>query len=215
MKILDVPQSGSVAGTTSSRNRFGQYRRSRATPVNPNSEKQQEARTRLTSFSIAWRSLTDAQREAWKSYSLEHPVTDSLGQSNVLTGFQQYVGVNSSLAQAGYTAVTDPPVSAAPDAPVIVVGVTTAAGLTVTVDGIADVSVIGESSPPLSAGRSFNKDFRVVTVGGDDTDCVITAANMTTKWGTLVAGQKFFLRFVAVGSDGARSAPATAEIVLT
>ena len=35
MKILDVPQSGSLGGQTSSHNRAGQYRRARRSPVQP------------------------------------------------------------------------------------------------------------------------------------------------------------------------------------
>src|SRR5206468_836067 len=97
MKILDVPQSGSQAGTTSSRNRYGQYRRSRATPVNVNSTAQQAARNRLSAESEAWRGLTDIQREAWNSFADEHPQTDSLGQVVTLTGHQMFVGVNSAL----------------------------------------------------------------------------------------------------------------------
>src|SRR6187455_3387360 len=91
MKMLDVPQSGSIAGQTSSRNRFGQYRRTRAVPVNVNSPAQTVVRGYLIEASQAWRNLTDAQRDSWNSYALDHPRVDSLGQTITLTGHQIFV----------------------------------------------------------------------------------------------------------------------------
>src|SRR5439155_109028 len=96
MKILDVPQSGSVAGVTSSRNRFGQYRRTRATPVNPNSTFQGAVRARLSVNSAAWRALTAAQRAGWNDLAASMTRTDSLGQTYSLTGFQSYCSVNNN-----------------------------------------------------------------------------------------------------------------------
>jgi len=219
MKILDVPQSGSVAGTTSSRNRFGQYRRTRAVPVNTNTSAQQDARNRLTSFSIAWRSLTDPQRDAWASYSLEHPVTDSLGQSQILTGFQQYVGVNSLLANAAFSPVTDPPTGVPSFEPDFAVANATAAALSI-LDGNgpagAGTAVVMEVSPPLSPGRNFNADFRVVGVDtGSLAAAEITAALLTAKFGTLVPGMKFFWRVRAVETTGARGNYQSGTVVLT
>ena len=88
MKMLDVPQSGSIGGSTSSRNRNGQYKRSRSTPVNPNSTFQGTVRARMSANAAAWRALTQNQREGWMSLGLMMNRTDSLGQSYNLTGFQ-------------------------------------------------------------------------------------------------------------------------------
>src|SRR5438876_229394 len=65
MKFLGEPRSGSLAGQTSSRNRFGQYVRSRATPVNPNSVAQAAVRARQSNNAAAWRTITDTQRAGW------------------------------------------------------------------------------------------------------------------------------------------------------
>ena len=107
MKILDVPRSGSYQGVTSSRNRFGQYVRTRATPVNPNSAAQASARSRLSQNSIAWRALTDAQRAGWESLGSQMNRTDSLGQGYTLNGFAAYCSVNNYKLAAGDAVVAD------------------------------------------------------------------------------------------------------------
>src|SRR6266702_5389643 len=114
MKILDVPRSGSYAGVTSSRNRNGQYVRSRATPVNPRSNAQVAARTRQTVNAAAWRSLTSAQRAGWLSLGAEMTRTDALGQSYNLTGFQAYCSINNILSVCGSALVSDAPALATP-----------------------------------------------------------------------------------------------------
>lgn len=218
MKLLDVPQSGSQAGTTSSRNRFGQYQRSRATPVNPNSPQQQAARNRLTAFSIAWRGLTDVQRESWESYALNHPFNDNLGQQIFLTGHQTYIGINSALSAAGLAAVTTPDLTAPPAGPALGAVTTTVAGFSVafgTNPVPANEAYVFEASPPLSAGRSFNSDFRVVKVRAAAAVNTLVKADMEAKFGTLAVGQKFFLRASVVTSTGLRSSFISTTVVVT
>src|SRR5918996_3927306 len=165
MKILDVPQSGSIAGQTSSRNRFGQYRRSRATPVNPNSVSQAEARSRLTSQSAAWRTLTDGQRGGWDSLGSSMIRSDSLGQSYGLTGLQAFASINARRALVGDAVLSNAPALATPDA------ITTA---TITLSSVAfsiaytptplpaGERLLVFASPQRSAGRNFEGDFRLV-----------------------------------------------------
>lgn len=219
MKILDVPQSGSVAGVTSSRNRFGQYRRTRAIPVNPNTTAQQNARDRLSAFSAAWRGLTQLQRDAWDSYALEHPVTDSLGQTSTLSGSQVYVGVNSAMFAAGFAAgVVVPPVGAAPAAPVITLDAITAAGFDMTSVPSPLPALTRQSfefSPPLSAGRQFNADFRIVHTDAPASEPEVTAAMLAAKYGTLAVGQKYFFRSRLVTSTGLVSAFGSGSFILT
>lgn len=219
MKILDVPQSGSVAGVTSSRNRFGQYRRTRAVPVNPNTTAQQSARDRLSAFSAGWRALTDLQRAAWESYALEHPVTDSLGQVSTLSGSQVYVGVNAAMFAAGFAAgVVVPPVGALPDPPVISLDDVTAAAFDMTSVPSplpALTRQVFEFSPPLSAGRSFNADFRIVLTVAPAGEPEVTSAGLAAKYGTLAVGQKYFFRSRLVTSTGKVSTYASGSFILT
>ena len=72
--------SGSVAGQTASRNRYGVYWRTRAIPVTSTTTAALNAKARFTSQSQAWQGETDATRLAWKEWALDNPITDALGQ---------------------------------------------------------------------------------------------------------------------------------------
>jgi len=207
MKILDVPQSGSVGAVTSSRNRYGQYRRQRATPVQPNSTAQQTAKTNLAARSQAWRSLTDAQRLAWDVYATEHPRTDALGQSITLTGHQMYNAITTGLLAAGYATVTAVPDGSAVTGTSPSVEDDSAASFMMQANTVIPVTqrVVVWSSPPLSAGRSFNGDFRILSnaVGsGAGGQILLQGSTIAAKWGTLAVGQKFFFRVQTYDAKG-------------
>lgn len=218
MKVLRDPSSGSRAGTTASRGRFGQYDRSRATPVNVNSTSQQARRNNLSAVSSAWRGLTDVQREAWNSFADANPQTDSLGQSVTLTGHQAYVSVNCALLAAGLAVVTVPDAGAPLPAPALGAQTLTVAGFSLAFGSNpvpAGESLVIETSPPVSPGVSFNRDFRIVKVRAAAAVNTLVKADLESKWGSLAAGQKFFVRVSRVGSTGLRSAFATATVVVT
>lgn len=101
MKILTDPRSGSYQGITSSRNRFGQYVRTRAIPVQPRTPKQTQNRAQLTTASNAWRQLTDPQRTAWNDYAAQIGRSDSLGSSYFPTGAALFTGANIAGQAAG------------------------------------------------------------------------------------------------------------------
>lgn len=219
MKKLDVPQSGSQAGTTASRNRYGQYNRTRAMPTQPRSAAQVQVRAWLAAVSQAWGSLTDAQRAAWNAFATAHPITDSLGQTIALTGHAMFVSRNVTMLQAGYAIQNAVPDGTSIDAPDVNVGTGTAAGLSlrVTVAVPVDTTIVAYASPPLSAGRAFNGDFRVVNVAvgtNAANQVILTADQLTTKYGTLSAGQKYFVQAVLV-KEGNISAPGVLSLVLT
>lgn len=106
--------SGSVGGTTYSHNRYGLYSRRRAIPVTATSSYAVNAKTRLSNRSQAWQGLTAAQRLAWREWAADHPVIDALGQQQLLTGHAAYVALNTRIDAMGGTAITDPPIIAAP-----------------------------------------------------------------------------------------------------
>lgn len=219
MKILDIPRSGSLGGVTSSRNRFGQYQRTRAIPVNPNTAAQQTARNRFKAESQAWRGLTDAQRTGWREYASANPVSDSLGQSNYLTGAQMFCGVNSRMLAAGYAAgVTEPPASAPEAAPVITITTAIAAGLAIAATPnpvTAANKLVWECSPQLSAGRTYNKRFMIVKLQAAAAVPALAKADVEPFVGALVAGNKLFVRCRLIAADGATSSWGSEEVTLT
>ena len=196
MKILADPRSGSYQGLTSSRNRFGQYVRTRATPVNPRSTAQVTTRTRQSVNAAAWRGLTDAQRAGWGDLGLQMVRTDSLGQSYSLTGFQAYCSVNNTLAAAGSTLVSAAPALSVPAGLISVTLTLTSASFSVayTATPLATgVKLIIRASPQRSAGRNFESDFRVITTTAA---AAASPANIltayTAKFGAPVTGNKIF-----------------------
>jgi len=98
--------SGSVGGTTYSHNQGGLYQRARAIPVNANTAQQQVVRNAVSALTALWvQTLTQAQRDAWATYSLNVPIPDSLGEPRDIGGIAMYVRCNVPRLQAGLTRV--------------------------------------------------------------------------------------------------------------
>lgn len=219
MKILDVPQSGSIAGITSSRNRNGQYRRTRAIPVNPNTTFQGTQRSRFGDQAQAWRNLTDAQRLGWISLAASIIRTDALGQTYDLTGIQCFCMVNINNLDAGNAVVADAPALTSPAG--LVTAVITSTGGTLSVAYTLTPLGSGErlfvyASPQRSPGRKFEADLRLVHKSAA---AAASPANIlsdyTARFGAPVVGNKIFLSF-QVYKLGFLSAPLlTSHIVVT
>lgn len=210
MKFLDSPRSGSYQGITASRNTFGQYYRTRAIPVNPNSTFQSAARSRLSQMAEVWDTLTDVQRAGWSSLGQSMVRTDSLGQQYHLTGLQAYVSVNSLNLTAGNARVDAAPALSTPS-PLTTVTVTLtsaafSAAYTTTPLG-AGARLFSFASPQRSNGRSFESDYRLIQVSAA---AAASPANMFTAYsarlGTPVTGNKIFMMF-QVYTAGFLSAP--------
>lgn len=102
--------SGSIGGCTFSRNRFGQYVRRRAVPVNPGSTQQTIMTAQLTALVARWKIITQSQRDGWTNYALNTPRTDALGNTIILTGQQMFIACNAPRIQAGFTIIDVQPV---------------------------------------------------------------------------------------------------------
>lgn len=218
MKLLDVPQSGSLAGTTSSRNRFGQYHRTRSIPVNPASSAQGTSRGRLSANAAAWRTLTDLQRAGWRDLGASMTRTDALGQSYTLTGFMAYCSVNGVLAASGGTLLSDAPALTTPPslltAALTITAATASVAYTATPLGTG-AKLLVFASPQRSAGRAFEGDYRLVHTSAA---AAASPANIFSgyqaKFGTPVVGNKVFLSCV-VTVGGFESGPTVTAAVVT
>jgi len=101
-----IQMSGSIAGNTYGRNRYGNYSRARTKPVNPNSAQQQAVRAAVSDAVSRWAAtLTAAQRTAWNLYADSVSMLNRLGESVNLSGFNHYVRSNSLLIRDGKTPV--------------------------------------------------------------------------------------------------------------
>lgn len=197
MKILSDPSSGSLRGDTHSRNRFGQYVRTRAIPVNPNTTAQGVVRARLALNSAAWRALTSIQRAGWTDLGLSMTRTDSLGQTVNLTGIQAFCSVNNENLAAGNAVVSDAPALVTPSALATATITLTAAAFSVAYTPTPLSS--GERlfifcSPQRSAGRNYESDYRLIAVSAA---AAASPANIFSayqaKFGTPVVGNRVFL----------------------
>ena len=187
MKILESPQSGSQAGTTASRNRFGQYKRTRAIPVNPATAAQGVVRARMAGNSAAWRLLTAAQRAGWNDLGLSMTRSDSLGQSYNLQGNQAYASVNNIRAVCGLAPVADAPAIVTPVALATATLTRTSASMSIAYTATplpAATYLLVYASPQRSPGRNFEGDFRfIMASAAAGASPVVALAAYTAKFG--------------------------------
>lgn len=106
-----IQMSGSIAGNTYARNRYGNYVRARTKPVNPNTTRQQLVRSAIALLTARWgQVLTAADRTAWNLYAASVAMKNRLGEVVFLTGFNHYIRSNSFRAAYGKTPVDAGPV---------------------------------------------------------------------------------------------------------
>ncbi len=205
MKFLDVPQSGSIAGHTHSHNRAGQYKRNRRSPVQPiGTGRRATVRAAFAAGSVGFSALTGPQQDAFSSFAASHPVTDSLGQSIILTGHQMFVRMSIQRINVGLALSTTPPsvLSTASIAPaVFTMSVSGGASLAWTAgDGSGFVTL--QLSRPMSSGRRFMKTFWQAAFTADDsTPITYPATGYAVQFGAPVVGQRVFARWSHFTSD--------------
>ncbi len=156
MLVLKPPQSGSIAGTTASRNRFGQYERSRGIPVQPRSPKATFTRALLSSGSSQWRSLPYVDQTAWNDYADGLTRSNPLGSSYQPTGASLFAG--AAVVDTGVGNITVPP-STLPSYLLLVTGMSYTdptpgpEAFDFTIDATdANNQVLVETSGPISPG---------------------------------------------------------------
>lgn len=221
MKFLDVPQSGSIAGTTHSHNRAGQYTRNRRKPVQPiGTGRRAFMRAAFGSASSWWASVSPSDQGAWTTYADSHPVVDRLGQTIKLTGQQMYVAVNAQLVNVNSgrsdvvpsTSVTIPPGITAFTA-VAATGV-----VTLTLDGTGDSDdyILVAFARPTSAGVSFVSNFwQQQVLPADTATPVLVGPAIIAQFGTLASGNKLFVKLTPVNNTGVTGVPVIRPIIIS
>jgi len=197
MKYLGDPRSGSYQGMTASRNRFGQYMRTRASPVQPRTPAQLNQRARMTTNAAAWRGLTDAQRAGWADLGSNISRTDSLGSAYTFNGFMCFCSVNNNKLDAGDAALTDAPAIVTPGDLISATVTLTAASFSIAYTATplaAGVKLFVFASPQRSAGVKFNGDYRLLAVSAAAAASPFVAlASYTAKFGVPVVGTRIFI----------------------
>jgi len=106
-----IQMSGSIAGNTYARNRYGNYARAKTMPINPESPLQQTVRSTIAQIVARWSdTVTALQRSAWNTYADNVSMKNRLAETIHLSGFNHYVRCNALLVRAGFTRVDAAPV---------------------------------------------------------------------------------------------------------
>lgn len=162
---------GKIAGGVASKNRSGNYFRSKVSPVNPKTASQMAVRSRFGSLAQAFRALTVAQIALWNDAVQFWAKTNIFGDTVKPSGLNLFVQLNSNILSVGGTMLNTPPEPS--DMPADISG---AVGFTVT-GTVAELVVSGtatgaqfavlRATPKVSNGISYVKNL-LRTVGAYD-----------------------------------------------
>jgi len=196
---------GKIGGHVASKNRSGNYLRTKVTPVNPRTTFQQNVRNTFGSLSQAWRGLTEDQRASWNNAVAAYAKTDIFGDLRNPSGISLFQKLNNVIINIDQVMLRTAP---APEAvkflqlndAVVTAGIDTCSISINPVMILGDV-VIVKATPPLSAGKSFVKNaFRQISVLLDvNANPIDVSAAYIAKFGTgAVEGQKIVFQIVSV-----------------
>lgn len=199
---------GRLNGSVFSKNRGGAYVRTKVTPVNPQTLAQGNVRAALTNLSQSWKNLTEAQRLAWNSAVSQFTGTDIFGDIKTPSGINLFNKLNLNLAAISVAPISTPPLAVSVGyfdslSVAAAAGAGTIAATFSTVGESADQTVIVEATPCVSAGKAFVKsEFRQIgTFAGTATSPQALGSMWSAKFGSLVAGQKVFIRLKFVDKN--------------
>lgn len=100
--------SGKSGGSVFAFNRAGAYVRRWAKPTNPMTDLQTATRQAFGALSRAYGSLTDAQVSAWKTWGIENPRVDRLGESRPMLPMQAFMSANANRKTIGLGSIDEP-----------------------------------------------------------------------------------------------------------
>ena len=201
MKILDIPQSGSMGVTVTYQTRYGQIRRQRTIPRNPRTPLQMEWRTAFQGARSFWGTLSDEQFQAWEAAGQSRRIQSLLGRSGPISGYLVSVSVNARLAMLGLPMVTTPPpIPVFPSNPVTGLVVANNAGnvsVQLQLSGKPGRYVLVFGARPQNSGVTYVDHYPFLGVlpeeGGESVDI---NALYAARFGAPAVGKRVFIRTV-------------------
>lgn len=205
-----VDGSGKLGGHVFSKNRGGNYLRTKTTPTNPQTPAQTAVRSIFAALSSAWSGLDQAERQSWEDRSAEYARTNIFGDLKNPNGKALFQRLNQNLMLAGEAALDVCPQSASVvSAVVISVNLKTGAPGSDIILGndLTGSKVIIWASGPVSPGTTFVKNKLRVLEYSDGTalNNVSFDASYTAKYGTPVAGEVVFIAIQTMNANGQKS----------
>ena len=216
--IAMVDGRGKINGSVASKNRSGAYARVKVSPTNPQSTDQVAARSRLSSFSQAWRSLTQTQIAGWNAAAPSFAKSNVFGDKVNPTGKNLYTRLNTNLDIVGVAALTNPPLPAGAEQVTAGTAVSTHGGaISIAYNGTTAASKIQVwATAPLSPGVSFLKGkYRLLkSVAGNIASPIVITTEYNARLGNPAVGTKVGFMLKAVNATtGEESLPSTAETI--
>lgn len=208
--------SGSIGGTTFARNASGAYARARTIPVNRKTAAQVKIRAIMSQLKTAWLALSAAERTGWATYAANVAMTNRLGETVYLSGFNQFCRSNGALLYQGAAIVEAAPTIftlGEQDPTMSITSVGSTGVVTVSFDdGLGWCAEVGgymllqQSAPQNPTVNFFAGPW--VTAGKVAGAVVPIASPHTfTSAFTLAAGKKVWVQARIMRADGRLSAP--------
>jgi hypothetical protein len=217
--------SGSIGGLTYSHNRFGNYTRSRVTPVNPSSSRQQGIRNIFQALAEWWNSqLSAAERAAWNLYASNVTFKDKMGQDIYLTGFNHFIRSNTvNLLNGGTVIEAGPTTFTYAETDETIVPTISEASQQISLAFNTGLDWVGEDgammqiamSKPQNASKNFiDPVFRVAGFIDGDSGSPPTSPQAATVPFAVTEDQQVIVQCRVLRADGRLSPPfrATASI---
>jgi len=197
---------GKLNGHVFSKNRNGNYVKTKTNPINRNTSVQAAVRAFFSTLTKGWKALTDVQRGSWNTAVANFKKTNSLADEIILTGHQLYISLNRNIqsilgaviSTAPFPATVTPMLTASVDADVS----DATQVLTYTPAVPATQTVIIYATRPMSAGKNSNsQDYKQIAtiVAADVSPYDLTAeyeAVFGITWKTV--GAKIFYKMKPV-----------------
>jgi len=220
-----VQMSGSIAGDTFARNRYGNYVRSRTKPVNPNTSAQNQIRTIFSDLTTRWaQTLTANQRAAWNLYGSNVNMKNRLGETVNLTGFNHYLRSNTYRIYGDRPIVDDGPVVfelPEKDNSIAITGSEATGHISLTFDDTLDWCaeegslVILRNGVPQNAQRNFFAGpYHAYGRMVGDAVTPPTSPLDADYWYPIAAGQKIWIELRISRADGRLSEPFRADVLV-
>lgn len=220
-----IQMSGSIAGVTHARNRYGNYTRPRTKPINPRSPGQTQIRNIVSQLAEMWNDgMTSTKRAAWDLYATHIAMKNRLGETVYLTGFNHFIRSNSARLQAGTGIITAGPTTftlPGKDSSFAVTITAATQVISITFDNSQTWAlqptgrfILFNGRPQLATHNFFNGPWKFVgSIGGNTpvppaSPAVLTATNVFT------AGQKAWVYARISEADGRLSEPFRSSILV-
>lgn len=155
--------SGKSGGSVFAHNKNGNYVRRLGIATQPQTAKQTLARSIFGVISRMWGALTQAQKDAWKTWGAANPKTDQFGDSRPLTGRQAFISVNSNLQTVGLVPLSSPSLVR----PVFPSVSTFTGAITFSANGSIDEAIITAGLVAGSSNVYYVLSVAVVSSGAD------------------------------------------------